>query len=235
VDSTNAAFVVHAFKRYATGLVSLTGLADELYSMGLRSKGGRKVYRSNIDKILKNPVYCGHIRWKGAQYAGAHEPLVSQALFDTVQEAFAPNRAKNNAQKRSYVLRDFLSCAEYGPADLVAQATAAEAAGFDALWISDHFHPWNDEQGNSPDVWGMNGEISQGFGMAGPTGGARARFYGYGGGVSEIINFTHRAEDAVDGWMATLYHRLPMIYPGNTEMGYGVAGTGPSLVSRWFS
>lgn len=114
VDPVNAAFVAHAFKRYASGLYSLTSLTDELYSMGLRSKGGRKVYRSNIDKILKNPVYCGQIRWKGERYAGNHEPLVSQALFDTVQEAFVPNRTKNNPQKRTYVLRDFLYCAECG-------------------------------------------------------------------------------------------------------------------------
>jgi alkanesulfonate monooxygenase SsuD/methylene tetrahydromethanopterin reductase-like flavin-dependent oxidoreductase (luciferase family) len=25
----------------------------------------------------------------------------------------------------------------------------AEGAGFQALWISDHFHPWNDNQGQS--------------------------------------------------------------------------------------
>jgi alkanesulfonate monooxygenase SsuD/methylene tetrahydromethanopterin reductase-like flavin-dependent oxidoreductase (luciferase family) len=29
------------------------------------------------------------------------------------------------------------------------QAQRAEAAGFEALWISDHYHPWNDEQGQS--------------------------------------------------------------------------------------
>ena len=114
VEPTSAAFVVHAFRRYASGLVSLSSLADELYTMGLRSKAGRKVYRSNIDTILKNPVYCGRIRWKKEEYAGAHEPLVSPALFETVQLAFAPNRTKNNAQKRSYVLRDFLHCAECG-------------------------------------------------------------------------------------------------------------------------
>ena len=37
----------------------------------------------------------------------------------------------------------------------------AEQAGFEALWISDHFHPWNDEQGQSPFVWGVIGAISQ--------------------------------------------------------------------------
>jgi G6PDH family F420-dependent oxidoreductase len=55
----------------------------------------------------------------------------------------------------------FLSCEEYGPDELVSQAQAAEEAGFEALWISDHFHPWNDEQGQSPFVWGVIGALSQ--------------------------------------------------------------------------
>jgi G6PDH family F420-dependent oxidoreductase len=55
----------------------------------------------------------------------------------------------------------FLSCEEYTPEQLVEQAVAAEQAGFDALWISDHFHPWNDEQGQSPFVWSVIGALSQ--------------------------------------------------------------------------
>lgn len=55
----------------------------------------------------------------------------------------------------------FLSSEEYTPAELVEQAVAAEEAGFDALWISDHFHPWNDEQGESPFVWSVIGALSQ--------------------------------------------------------------------------
>jgi G6PDH family F420-dependent oxidoreductase len=55
----------------------------------------------------------------------------------------------------------FLSCEEFTPAQLVEQAIAAEAAGFDALWISDHFHPWNDEQGQSPFVWTVLGALGQ--------------------------------------------------------------------------
>ena len=41
----------------------------------------------------------------------------------------------------------FLSSEEYHPASLIQQAKMAEQAGFEALWISDHFHPWLDEQG----------------------------------------------------------------------------------------
>lgn len=55
----------------------------------------------------------------------------------------------------------FLSCEQFGPKELVDQAKRAENAGFDALWISDHFHPWNDEQGQSPFVWGVIGALSE--------------------------------------------------------------------------
>ena len=55
----------------------------------------------------------------------------------------------------------FLSCEEFGPADLLAQARAAEQAGFHGLWISDHFHPWNGEQGQSPFVWAVIGALAE--------------------------------------------------------------------------
>ncbi|WP_328734673.1 LLM class F420-dependent oxidoreductase [Streptomyces bobili] len=55
----------------------------------------------------------------------------------------------------------FLSCEEFGPADLVEQARMAEQAGFTALWISDHYHPWNDAQGQSPFVWSVIGALSE--------------------------------------------------------------------------
>jgi G6PDH family F420-dependent oxidoreductase len=55
----------------------------------------------------------------------------------------------------------FLSCEEWGPNELVRLAVKAQRAGFDGLWISDHFHPWNDEQGHSPFVWSVIGALAQ--------------------------------------------------------------------------
>ena len=55
----------------------------------------------------------------------------------------------------------FLSSEEWGPHDLISQAVKAEQAGFEGLWISDHYHPWNDEQGHSPFVWSVIGAIAQ--------------------------------------------------------------------------
>ena len=48
----------------------------------------------------------------------------------------------------------------FGPKELVRQAQLAEDAGFDFVEISDHFHPWLDEQGHSPFAWTVLGVIA---------------------------------------------------------------------------
>src|SRR3954465_3203143 len=59
----------------------------------------------------------------------------------------------------------FLSSEEYSPSELIEQAKGAEQAGFSALWISDHYHPWVDAQGQSAFVWSMIGALSQACGL----------------------------------------------------------------------
>src|SRR3712207_5489270 len=54
-----------------------------------------------------------------------------------------------------------LSSEELAPKQMVDLAIRAEQAGFSGLWISDHFHPWIDEQGHSPFVWSVIGGIAQ--------------------------------------------------------------------------
>jgi len=54
----------------------------------------------------------------------------------------------------------FLSSEEHGAPFLVDTARRAEEAGFRAAWISDHFHPWTETQGQSPFVWATIGGIA---------------------------------------------------------------------------
>jgi G6PDH family F420-dependent oxidoreductase len=54
-----------------------------------------------------------------------------------------------------------LSSEEHGPTTLVANGAAAEAAGFDYLSVSDHYHPWVQAQGHSPFVWALLGAVAQ--------------------------------------------------------------------------
>ena len=53
-----------------------------------------------------------------------------------------------------------LSSEEHGPNDLVRYAAMAERVGFDFAAISDHFHPWTDQQGHAPFVWSVLGAIA---------------------------------------------------------------------------
>jgi G6PDH family F420-dependent oxidoreductase len=55
----------------------------------------------------------------------------------------------------------FLSSEERDPRDLVDAAIRAEQAGFGSVWISDHYHPWTDAQGQSAFVWSTIGAIAQ--------------------------------------------------------------------------
>jgi G6PDH family F420-dependent oxidoreductase len=54
----------------------------------------------------------------------------------------------------------FASSEELGPAEIIVAGQAAEAAGFDRLWVSDHYHPWMSAQGSSPFVWSVLGALA---------------------------------------------------------------------------
>ncbi|MER7729178.1 TIGR03557 family F420-dependent LLM class oxidoreductase [Streptomyces sp. NPDC096323] len=53
-----------------------------------------------------------------------------------------------------------LASEAFGPQELIRQAVLAEAAGFDFVEMSDHFHPWLDVQGHSPFTWTVLGAIA---------------------------------------------------------------------------
>jgi G6PDH family F420-dependent oxidoreductase len=48
-----------------------------------------------------------------------------------------------------------------GPSQLVDDAVAAEAAGFDFAVASDHYFPWLETQGHSPFVWSVLGAVAR--------------------------------------------------------------------------
>jgi G6PDH family F420-dependent oxidoreductase len=54
-----------------------------------------------------------------------------------------------------------ISSEEHHPSDIVHHAQRAEEIGFTYALISDHFHPWVGQQGQSPFVWSVLGGIAQ--------------------------------------------------------------------------
>ena len=53
-----------------------------------------------------------------------------------------------------------LSSEEHAPGDLLRFARRAEEAGFSIAWISDHYHPWTDREGQSPFTWSVLGGLA---------------------------------------------------------------------------
>ena len=54
-----------------------------------------------------------------------------------------------------------LYCEGNAPRSLIEQATKAEDAGFDFLVISDHYHPWLNEQHHAGFAWSILGAVAQ--------------------------------------------------------------------------
>jgi G6PDH family F420-dependent oxidoreductase len=52
-----------------------------------------------------------------------------------------------------------ISSEEHDARSIVDIAKRVEAAGFRSVWVSDHYHPWIDRQGQSPFVWSVIGAI----------------------------------------------------------------------------
>jgi site-specific DNA recombinase len=114
VDPVAAPLVRFAFERYSSGAVSLSMLSDELFAKGFRSRSGKRMAVGALHTLLKNPTYYGVIRYKGALFAGNHEPIITRELFDAVAGVFEPNRNSSKTAKHTFALRDYLVCSECG-------------------------------------------------------------------------------------------------------------------------
>ena len=44
------------------------------------------------------------------------------------------------------------SAEQFGPRDLLAFAIHAERAGFESVFVSDHFQPWRNTDGHAPNA-----------------------------------------------------------------------------------
>lgn|GEM_PF-12884 len=77
--------------------------------------------------------------------------------------AVQPHQGRYRPQRRtpSVEIGYKLACEEHSPSALVCYAKEAEAAGFTFAMLSDHYHPWITEQGQSPFVWSIIGSIAQ--------------------------------------------------------------------------
>jgi site-specific DNA recombinase len=85
VDEGVAPYIRKMFELYATGDFSTVALGKKMHELGFRSRAGGRVVKSKIHKLLSDPFYYGKFVWKGQEYTGKHEPIISRDLFDQVK------------------------------------------------------------------------------------------------------------------------------------------------------
>jgi len=113
-DILNAPLVKNVFEAYATGNFTLREVRDKFNALGLRRKSGRELAVSNYQKLLKNPIYTGLMRYNGEIFEGKHEPIISKKLFDACQEVMKRKSKPKNIFLKTYLYRGFFRCGECG-------------------------------------------------------------------------------------------------------------------------
>ena len=115
--SQDAALVKWAFEELANGIHTVVDIWRMLTAKGL------KMGKSNIWNMFRNKIYCGKIfipAYKSEEAVtvkGLHEPIISEALFNEVQDVLAGKKRKIQSQitaKPMLPLRGFLECKSCG-------------------------------------------------------------------------------------------------------------------------
>lgn len=116
IPSNEADIMRWAYKQLATGQFHLDVIRRMCNAKGL------KCSKDNFWQIIKNPVYCGKIfipAYKDEEATivrGIHEPLISEQLFDTVQDILNGKKRLpySSKSKEEFPLRGFLTCPSCG-------------------------------------------------------------------------------------------------------------------------
>jgi site-specific DNA recombinase len=121
IDPTLAPVIKRTFEVYAEGDRTLDNIKDFLAENGVLSKklgswnkGGMKVHHDRIRRMLRNPFYYGHFEYGGEVYEGKHQPIISKALFDKVQEVLERRTHRMTSERVPKAFAGLLRCGECG-------------------------------------------------------------------------------------------------------------------------
>jgi site-specific DNA recombinase len=74
------------FQMYSFGNEGAHTICHKLNAAGHRKRSGKKWDKRVILHIIKNPLYVGKLRWREVVYEASHPGIISEALFEKVQE-----------------------------------------------------------------------------------------------------------------------------------------------------
>lgn len=114
VDELKSAYVKRAFALYATGEYSLKRVIDKMHEECFMFRASTpKPSLSNMHHVLTNIFYTGRFIFKGMEYVGHHQPLVSSEVFRRVQRVLKSGNKPDYA-RQSLAYANLITCGHCG-------------------------------------------------------------------------------------------------------------------------
>ncbi len=113
-DKVQGPIAKRAFEMAGTGRHTLETLLGIARKAGLKNPYKKTLIgKSGLYHVLTNPFYYGLVIWKGETFQGKHEPLISEALFDGVQQILG---RKKRPTRRKFPFQGMGVCGHCGRA-----------------------------------------------------------------------------------------------------------------------
>jgi site-specific DNA recombinase len=97
-----ALIVREIYSSYLAG-ASLQGVVDMLDQRCISSKKGGRWTKESVANVLRNPLYCGRMRWDNILREGRHQPVISEEMFDRAQMEIR-SRSRRDSKQDSPIL-----------------------------------------------------------------------------------------------------------------------------------
>lgn len=114
-DPLRSHYIKRIFELMATGDHSMLSILNLITAEGLRTKKGKKISKSHLQAIFDNPTHCGSVRYAGKIYAGTHEAIISQDLFDKVHMVMKSRTPRWRTERKGlWAFQGLITCGHCG-------------------------------------------------------------------------------------------------------------------------
>ncbi len=125
IDKDEAKIIKYIFESYAYGM-SKKNIVNNLNEKGYKTRANNAFKQSSIDRILKNPVYIGKIRYNNPErnkrrnkdapilVDGLHDAIISKDLWERVQKKIIRYKITRKRNFEEYLFSSKIICSKCG-------------------------------------------------------------------------------------------------------------------------
>lgn len=117
IDHDKGYLIQKMFELYATDQYSLETIRLKMAELGLKTEKEKPLYKSNIERILRDSFYCGIAISKkyNLSYSHKYPRLITKELFDKCQQILNKrNKKVYKARSKDFIFKGLLKCPNCG-------------------------------------------------------------------------------------------------------------------------